>query len=136
MCSFHLRNSRNKDENDYKYQPAPGVETIWDAFMHSRGRLPDEGFLGSRDPSQDGSPYVWKTWAQVETIVNQLAAGIAHLGLMPEVEEEGGRWAFMGIYAKNREEWTITDLAALRQSGTVVAFYDTLGPAAVEFVIR
>ena len=42
----------------------------------------------------------------------------------------------MGIYAKNREEWAFTDLATLRQGGTVIAFYDTLGPAAVEFVIR
>ena len=42
----------------------------------------------------------------------------------------------MGIYAKNREEWTFTDLAVLRQSGTVIAFYDTLGPSSVEFVIK
>ena len=92
--------------------------------------------MGSRDPTQEGAPYVWKTWTQVETIVNNLAAGMAHLELMPMVEQEGGAWRFMGIYAKNREEWTITDLAALRQSGTVIAFYDTLGPAAVEFVIK
>ena len=98
--------------------PAPGVQTIWDAFMHSKGRLPNENFMGSRDPSQEGAPYVWKTWAQVETLVNHLAAGIAHLNLMPVVENEGSQWRFMGIYAKNREEWTITDLAALRQSGT------------------
>ena len=103
--------------------------------MYSARRLPNEGFLGSRDPSKDGAPYVWKTWAQVEDIVNNLAAGIAHLGLMPEVEEEGDAWRFMGIYAKNREEWVMTDLATMRQSGTVIAFYDTLGPSAVEFVI-
>jgi len=42
----------------------------------------------------------------------------------------------MGLYAKNREEWAFTDLAALRQGGTVIAFYDTLGPSAVEFVIK
>ena len=42
----------------------------------------------------------------------------------------------MGIYSKNREEWTFTDLASIRQSGTTVAFYDTLGPAAVEYVIK
>ena len=58
------------------------------------------------------------------------------MNLLPEVEAEDNIWKFMGIYAKNREEWTMTDLAALRQGGTVIAFYDTLGPAAVEFVIR
>jgi long-chain acyl-CoA synthetase len=112
------------------------VRTIWDAFTFSTRRLPNENFLGSRDPTQEGAPYVWKTWTQVETIVNQLAAGYQALNLLPEVTAEDTVWKFMGIYAKNREEWTLTDLAALRQGGTVIAFYDTLGPAAVEFVIR
>ena len=92
--------------------------------------------MGSRDPSQEGAPYVWKTWAQVQKLVEYMAAGIDHLGLMPLVEAEGDSWRFMGIYAKNREEWNITDLAAIRQSGTVIAFYDTLGPTSVEFIIN
>lgn len=41
----------------------------------------------------------------------------------------------MGIYSKNREEWSTTHLASLSLSGTTVAFYDTLGPQAVEFVL-
>ena len=44
------------------------------------------------------------------------------------VHEDGKDWSFMGIYANNREEWILTDLAAMRQSGTTIAFYDTLGP--------
>lgn len=55
---------------------------------------------------------------------------------MPDVEGEGQKWKFMGIYAKNREEWTLSDMACMCQSGTTIAFYDTLGAAAVEFVIR
>lgn len=42
----------------------------------------------------------------------------------------------MGIYAKNREEWVMTDLASMANKGTSVAFYDTLGPETVEFVIN
>lgn len=45
-------------------------------------------------------------------------------------------WKFMGVYAKNREEWTLSDMASMRQSGTTIAFYDTLGASAVEFVIK
>ena len=112
------------------------MNTVWDAFKMTSKKQANLDFVGSRDPTQEGSPYVWKTWAQVETIVEHLAAGIQHLNLMPEIEEEGQLWRFMGIYAKNREEWIFTDLAALRQSGTVIAFYDTLGPAAIEYVIR
>lgn len=42
----------------------------------------------------------------------------------------------MGIYGKNRPEWVLTDLACATLGGTTIAFYDTLGPAAIEFVIR
>ena len=42
----------------------------------------------------------------------------------------------MGIFARNREEWAITDLATMRQSGTTVALYDSLGPQAVEYVVK
>jgi len=55
---------------------------------------------------------------------------------MPEVKEEGKTWKFMGIYAKNREEWILSSMACMRQSGTTIAFYDTLGASAVEFVIK
>lgn len=57
------------------------------------------------------------------------------LKLLPEIQNEG-RWKFTGIYSKNREEWIITELASISQSGTTVAFYDTLGPDSVEFVIN
>ena len=112
------------------------MRTLYDAFARSCKRVPNETFLGSRDFSQEGAPYVWKTFSYVKQIVDYLAAGIIHLNLMPEVEEEGKPWRFIGIYAKNREEWAYTHLASLRQSGTTVAFYDTLGPASVEFVIN
>ena len=55
---------------------------------------------------------------------------------MRETEDEGRSWRLMGIYAKNREEWAFTSLATQRQNGTVVAFYDTLGPSGVEYIIR
>lgn len=42
----------------------------------------------------------------------------------------------MGVYAKNREEWVITDIANIMNSVTTIAFYDTLGPEAVKFVIN
>lgn len=42
----------------------------------------------------------------------------------------------MGIFAKNREEWILTDIANMINSVVTIAFYDTLGPAAVEFVIK
>lgn len=45
-------------------------------------------------------------------------------------------YKFMGIFAKNREEWAIADLACVRNSVTIVPIYDTLGPSAVRFIIE
>lgn len=40
------------------------------------------------------------------------------------------------IYALNRPEWVITDIAAHAYSLTVVALYDTLGEDASEFILN
>ena len=63
---------------------------------------------------------------------------IAHidLNLTPTINAEGRDYKFMGVYAKNREEWILTTIANMKNSVATIAFYDTLGPAAVEFVIR
>lgn len=63
------------------------------------------------------------------------AKGMQKLGLIPLIENEG-TWKFMGILAKNRWEWTVTELASVRQGATTVAFYDTLGPSALEYIIK
>jgi len=112
------------------------MDTLWKQFKFTAKRFADRDWLGSRDKTQEGSPYVWKTFGQVEKIVTNLAKGYVALNLLDELEgEKGTMWRFMGIYAKNREEWSVTHLANLSLSGTTVAFYDTLGPQAVEFVL-
>jgi len=42
----------------------------------------------------------------------------------------------MGIYSKNREEWLMMNIANMKNSVTTVAIYDTLGPAALAFVLE
>ena len=56
--------------------------------------------------------------------------------MIPEVHADGEAWRFVGIQSKNRVEWTLIHLANMHQKATTVAFYDTLGPAAQEFVIK
>jgi len=60
------------------------------------------------------------------------------LDLMPDVEGESAEemYRMMGVYAKNCEEWAITALATMSISGTVIAFYDTLGADVVEFILN
>jgi long-chain acyl-CoA synthetase len=41
----------------------------------------------------------------------------------------------MGIYSKNREEWVLSHIANMKNSIVTIAFYDTLGPNSVQYVI-
>ena len=40
------------------------------------------------------------------------------------------------MYAKNRMEWAVTDIACLRSDITIVPFFDSLGKEALAFVIN
>jgi long-chain acyl-CoA synthetase len=42
----------------------------------------------------------------------------------------------MGVFSKNREEWTMTDLACLRSSVTIIPFFDSLGMASLEYILN
>ena len=48
----------------------------------------------------------------MDSIARDLAQGMRVLNLLPEIENEG-KWKFMGIYSKNREEWIVTELASV-----------------------
>jgi long-chain acyl-CoA synthetase len=49
---------------------------------------------------------------------------------------DGRDWKFLGIFGKNKEEWAVIDLACMRNSVTIVPFFDSLGPEALSFVIN
>ncbi|CDW76486.1 long-chain-fatty-acid--ligase 5 [Stylonychia lemnae] len=117
-------------------RPADDVTTLLEAFKRSAKRAPDTNYLGTRDEKAEGRPYKWRTWSEIDEITTSYALAVKDLGMVPEIHEENQTWKFMGIYAKNREEWAITNISNFKNSVVTVAFYDTLGPQAVEFVLR
>ena len=54
----------------------------------------------------------------------------------PEIVTEDGRFRFLAIFAKNREEWTVSDLAAQMTNITCVTLYDTLGKDSLEYILN
>ena len=110
--------------------------TVVHAFKQSVERYPNARFVGHRDDKKEGRPYVWMKYSEALEYVTNLARGYKALNLMEDIVGEGRTWNFMGIYSKNRPEWVLTDLAAAMIGGTTIAFYDTLGPAAIDFVIK
>ena len=55
--------------------------------------------------------------------------------LCPTNKFDDGDFRFVAIYAKNREEWTISDFGAMLTGITVVTLYDTLGEDSTEYII-
>jgi len=59
-----------------------------------------------------------------------------NLELCPDIEGEGKQWKFLGIWAKNRKEWTVSLLATMHYNITAVGFFDAMSSEQVEFIFN
>ena len=73
--------------------------------------------------------FKWLKYSQVNNIAQQIGSGFIQLGLEP------GKETLIGIYAKNRPEWVLTEVACNTYSFVNVPFYDTLGIEAINYVL-
>ena len=94
--------------------------------------------MGSRVRNVDGTcgQYEWMSYKQVYDLSEGIARGILDLDICPVLEnitEEGREWRFAGIWSKNRWEWNTVFFATQMVRATVVGFYDSMGPDAVEY---
>ncbi|XP_041114758.1 long-chain-fatty-acid--CoA ligase 1-like isoform X2 [Polyodon spathula] len=103
------------------------AKTMYDIFQ--RGiRVSNNGpCLGSRKPNQ---PYEWICYREVADRAEFLGSGLLHRGHTPTSEQ------FIGIFAQNRPEWTIAELACYTYSMVSVPLYDTLGPDAIAYILE
>ena len=56
--------------------------------------------------------------------------------MLSETECNGNSYKFVGIYAKNREEYLISEIAGHYLGATIVPLYDTLGLEGLEYIIN
>ena len=69
--------------------PPPGIDTLTKALEKLNKDMPAHEMLGTKVTQPDGSKkYEWMTVKEVLETSKYLAAGIAHKGLIPEVEAE------------------------------------------------
>lgn len=73
---------------------------------------------------------------QVNDLATSLSKGCVKLNLSPEITIENKKWKLIGIQSKNREEWAITLIASILNSVVTVSIYDTLGPGAVNYILK
>ncbi|KAI8077874.1 uncharacterized protein BX664DRAFT_343711 [Halteromyces radiatus] len=105
------------------------IYTLWDLYLCGNKVGGDKPFLGARRMENgEAKEYVWQSHKEVRTRVENFGKGLLQLGL--------SRQKAIGVYAINRPEWTMTELASYRQGFMIVALYDTLGAEAIEHIVN
>ncbi|XP_042355493.1 long-chain-fatty-acid--CoA ligase 6 [Plectropomus leopardus] len=103
------------------------ARTMYEVFQRGLHISGDGPCLGSRLPNQ---PYKWISYKEVTARAEHLGSGLLHQGCQPNPDQ------FIGVFAQNRPEWIISELACYTYSMVVVPLYDTLGPDAIRFIIN
>ncbi|XP_035514959.1 long-chain-fatty-acid--CoA ligase 5 [Morone saxatilis] len=114
----------NNNLMSYYYNDA---KTLYEVFQRGLKVSGNGPCLGYRKP---GRPYQWLKYRQVADRAEHLGSGLLQKGLKPNPDN------FIGIFAQNRPEWIISELACYTYSMVAVPLYDTLGPEALLFIIN
>ena len=136
------RNPRYKNALVRTYFPE--VHTMYDAFQRGLRLSRDGPCLGFRPMSAslsaggtavlEAGDYEWWTYAQVAARVDACGSGMLELGLAEPCAQEHGGHRFVGLFCKNRPEWSIVENACHAFSLVDVPLYDTLGDDALVFI--
>ncbi|XVF31331.1 hypothetical protein REPUB_Repub16aG0136400 [Reevesia pubescens] len=112
-----------------RFDDHPEIGTLHDNFLHAVETYSDYKYLGTRI-RVDGTvgDYKWMTYGEAATAREAIGSGLRHYGL-----EQG---ACVGLYFINRPEWLVVDHACAAYSYISVPLYDTLGPDAVNYVVK
>uniref|UniRef100_A0A668AWY6 Arachidonate--CoA ligase n=1 Tax=Myripristis murdjan TaxID=586833 RepID=A0A668AWY6_9TELE len=102
------------------------TRTVYDMFQRGLRIAGDGQCLGFRKP---GQPYQWISYTEVAEQAQVLGSGLLAKGCQPNPQQ------FVGIFAQNRPEWIISELACYTYSMAVVPLYDTLGLEAMVHIL-
>ncbi|RHZ01334.1 hypothetical protein DYB35_007297 [Aphanomyces astaci] len=115
--------------------PKPSSPSMLDSLKATVEKHGNNSFLGRRPFDKDGNAldYVWETYAQVYSRIQNFAAGLVHEKMF-EVTSDGEKP--LCLYMKNRPEWVIGQYTAMYLGGFAVALYDTLGADSTQFILK
>ncbi|XP_015285021.1 PREDICTED: long-chain-fatty-acid--CoA ligase 6 isoform X2 [Gekko japonicus] len=103
------------------------ARTMYEVFRRGFNISENGPCLGFRKPKQ---PYQWLSYKEVAERAEALGSGLLQQGCKPPTSQ------FIGVFAQNRPEWIISELACYTYSMVVVPLYDTLGPGAIRYIIN
>ncbi|XP_028631698.1 long-chain-fatty-acid--CoA ligase 6 isoform X6 [Grammomys surdaster] len=103
------------------------ARTMYQVFRRGLSISGNGPCLGFRKPEQ---PYQWLSYQEVAKRAEFLGSGLL------QHECKVGTEQFIGVFAQNRPEWIIAELACYTYSMVVVPLYDTLGPGSISYIIN
>ena len=120
---------------------AYGCETVLESFELNLKRNRHKcNFLGYRKKIKKDElekKYTWITYETANELLTNFSKGLNVLNLCPVIEiEKEGPYRFLGIYSRNKKEWLLSYLGAIKDSITIVTVYETLGLIAIEYILE
>uniref|UniRef100_A0A8C2AZJ5 Long-chain-fatty-acid--CoA ligase n=1 Tax=Cyprinus carpio TaxID=7962 RepID=A0A8C2AZJ5_CYPCA len=133
--SEYARRSILQDSDTYMTYYYKDAQTMYEFFLRGL-RVSNNGpCLGSRKP---GKPYNWLSYKEPFFLCMFTEpsdrAEFAGSALLHRGHSQTGD-KYIGIFAQNRPEWTISELACYTYSLVAVPLYDTLGTEAISYII-
>ena len=120
---------------------AYGCETVLQSFELNLIKKRNEcNFLGYRkkiNKDELEKKYTWISYEKANELLTDFSLGLNVLKLCPVINiEKEGNYRFLGIYSRNKKEWLLSYLGAMKDSITVVTLYETLGLTAIEYILE
>ncbi|KAI8869438.1 acetyl-CoA synthetase-like protein [Ramicandelaber brevisporus] len=124
----------------------PDMKTCYEAMLMAVGIYADRPFLGQRPFDKNTGTFggfEWITYAEAWETAKLLGSGMMALYDRAHPPEQSSSTSpstssstfNVGIYAPNRPEWRISELACVCYNCPSVALYDTLGPDSVHYIL-
>ena len=120
---------------------AYGCKTILESFeINLKLNRHKCNFLGYRKKIKKDElekKYTWITYEKADELLTNFSKGLNILNLCPIINiEKEDPFRFLGIYSRNKKEWLLSFLGAIKDSITIVTIYETLGLIAIEFILE
>jgi long-chain acyl-CoA synthetase len=116
-------------------RPEDALYTMKDVLIHSAHKYAQQPALGTIIRKEQGAASIdYVTYGAAIGQAREVGSGIIAEGLFSE--PEGERLRTLGIFSKNRVEWTVVDMAACLFGLTTVPIYDTLGDENITYVLQ
>ena len=118
-----------------------GCETILESFeinlKKNRHKCNFIGYRKKLSKNELEKKFTWITYEEANNIMTNFCLGLNVMNLCPKIDiENEGSFRFLDIYSRNKKEWLLSFLGAMKDSITIVTIYETLGDLAVEFILE